>query len=185
MAEENESVTIPPTRPLEWRPLADALGLVPGPVADAVRAGHVPGARVAPVEDELADTAEFCAAYGVAPELTANCVLVRGRGGGRDIHAAVLVLASDRADVNRAVKKHLGASRLSFARTEEAEELTGMTTGGITPIGLPAGWPILLDTAVAALSDVLIGGGGRTAKILVPGRDLAALPGAEVLALAL
>ncbi|MGP9536652.1 YbaK/EbsC family protein [Brachybacterium sp. AOP43-C2-M15] len=173
------------TLPLTWTPLADSLDLVAPPTAEAVRAGAVPNARVAPVEDHLADTAAFCEAYGVDETTTANCVIVKGRGGGQDIRAAVLVLASDRADVNRAVKKHLGASRLSFARTEDTEELTGMTSGGVTPVGLPAGWPVLIDPAVAALDEVLIGGGVRTAKILAPGRELAELPGAEVVAVAL
>lgn len=171
--------------PLDWTPLTEALDLVAPATAEAARAGAAPSARVAPVEDHLADTAEFCAAYGVDESVTANCVIVKGRGGGQDILAAVLVRASDRADVNRTVKKHLGASKLSFAPGELTEELTGMTGGGVTPIGLPEGWPVLIDPAVAELDEALIGGGVRTSKILVPGRELAALPGAEVVPLAL
>lgn len=173
------------TLPLTWTPLIDSLDLVALPAAEAVRAGAVPSARVAPVEDHLADTAAFCEAYGVDETTTANCVIVKGRGGGKDILAAVIVLASDRADVNRTVKKHLGASKLSFARTEDTEALTGMTSGGVTPAGLPADWPVLIDPAVAALDDVLIGGGVRTSKILVPGHELAELVGAEVVPVAL
>ncbi|MFI8775824.1 YbaK/EbsC family protein [Brachybacterium paraconglomeratum] len=172
------------TLPLTWNALLDSLDLLARPTVEAARAGAVPSARVATVEDHLADTAAFCAAYGVEESLTANCVIVKGRGGGQDIHAAVLVLASDRADVNRAVKKHLGASRLSFARHEDTEELTGMTSGGVTPVGLPDGWPVLIDPAVAALDEVLIGGGVRTAKIIAAGRELAELPGAEVVPVA-
>lgn len=172
------------TLPLAWIPLPEKLDLVAPPTAQAVRSGAIPSARVAPVEDHLADTAAFCEAYGVDESLTANCVIVKGRGGGQDIHAAVLVRASDRADVNRAVKKHLGASRLSFARHDDTEELTGMTSGGVTPVGLPDGWPVLIDPAVAALDEVLIGGGVRTSKILAPGRELAELPGAEVVPVA-
>lgn len=97
----------------------------------------------------------------------------------------MIVLASDRADVNRTVKKHLGASKLSFARTEDTEVLTGMTSGGVTPVGLPADWPVLIDPAVAVLDDVLIGGGVRTSKILVPGHELAELVGAEMVPVAL
>ena len=62
--------------------------------------------------------------------------------------AACLVLASDRADVNKTVRKHLDVRKISFASMEDAVAQTGMEYGGITPVGLPADWPILVDTAV-------------------------------------
>jgi prolyl-tRNA editing enzyme YbaK/EbsC (Cys-tRNA(Pro) deacylase) len=56
-----------------------------------------------------------------------------------------------------------------------------MEFGGITPIGLPAGWPILVDAAVAAMDAVVIGSGLRRSKIELPGAALGALPGAVVI----
>lgn len=166
---------------LEWTPLADGLDLVAPPVAEAARAGHVPGAEVVGIDADLADTAAFCEAYAVTPEASANCVVVEGRRGERTTMAAVMVLATDRADVNRTVRKHLGVRRISFADQTATESAPGMTSGGITPVGLPADWPILVDERVAAAEAVVIGGGVRGAKLLVPGAELAALPGAEVL----
>jgi prolyl-tRNA editing enzyme YbaK/EbsC (Cys-tRNA(Pro) deacylase) len=64
---------------------------------------------------------------------------------------------------------------------EEAVELTGMAYGGITPIGLPSGWPILIDQAVASAPEVVVGSGIRGSKLLVTGATLATLPGAEVI----
>lgn len=168
---------------LDWKPLADALDLVAAPVADA--AHLVPDARVAEIDATLADTAAFCEAYDVAPEASANCVLVFGRRGEQTTYAAVMVLATDRADVNRIVRKELGQRKMSFADQEQAQQLTGMTQGGITPIGLPQDWPILVDEAVAAAGRVVIGGGVRGSKILLDGADLAGLPNARVLALAI
>ncbi|MGH3158000.1 MAG: YbaK/EbsC family protein, partial [Streptosporangiaceae bacterium] len=55
-----------------------------------------------------------------------------------------------------------------------------MEYGGITPVGLPAGWPVLVDAAVAAAPRVVIGSGVRRSKLTVPGLVLARLPGAEV-----
>ncbi len=52
-------------------------------------------------------------------------------------------------------------------------------------VGLPVDWPILIDEAVVAAGPVVIGGGARGAKLLVDGAELAALPNARVLALAL
>ena len=46
---------------------------------------------------------------------------------------------------------------------------TGMEYGGITPVGLPDGWPILVDEAVAALDWIVIGSGIRGSKIALPG----------------
>ena len=168
---------------LAWAPLGQRLDLVAQPVATA--ADLVPGARVAAIDPTLADTAAFCEAYDVSPGASANCVVVSGRRGERTTFAAVMVLATDRADVNRAVRKELDVRKISFADQEEAQALTGMIQGGITPIGLPADWPLLIDEAVVAAGPVVVGGGVRDAKILIDGADLARLPGARVLPLAI
>lgn len=168
---------------LSWEPALEHLELVAPPVAEALPG--VPGARVAAIDAALADTASFCAAYDVAPESSANCVVVEGRRGDVTRRAAVMVLATDRADVNRVVRRHLGVRKISFADQGVAEQLTGMEQGGITPIGLPADWPVLVDAAVVAAGPVVIGAGLRGAKLLVDGAALVRLPGAEVLDLAL
>ncbi|MCU1537094.1 MAG: YbaK/prolyl-tRNA synthetase associated region [Humibacillus sp.] len=140
---------------------------------------------MASIDAGLADTAAFCDAYDVAPEASANCVVVEGRRGEETTYAAVVVLAVDRADVNRIVRRHLGVRKISFADQARAEELTGMQQGGITPVGLPAGWPVLVDARVVAAGPVVIGAGLRDAKLLVHGSTLADLPGATVLELAM
>ena len=94
--------------------------------------------------------------------------------------AACLVFATTRADVNGVVRRHLDVRKASFAPMAEAVELTGMEYGGITPLGLPAGWPILIDAEVAAAPAVVVGSGVRRSKLVLPGRALAALPGAVV-----
>ncbi|MCG7310332.1 YbaK/EbsC family protein [Brachybacterium sp. ACRRE] len=176
---------------LDWTPALESsdagasvdapLALLAPPVAAALRAGHAPSAEVTEIDPGLADTAEFCERYEVPLEASANCVVVLGRRGEARTHAAVMVLATDRADVNKRVRKHLDARKISFADQSEVEEATGMTSGGITPVGLPESWPILVDERVAAAPLVVIGGGTRGAKLLVPGSELASLPGAEVL----
>lgn len=166
---------------LTWLPAADHPELVAPPVAAAL--ALVPGVRVAEIDASLADTASFCAAYDVAPEASANCVVVEARRGEVTTLAAVMVLASDRADINRVVRKHLGARKISFADQAMTEQLTHMQQGGITPIGLPGDWPILVDEGVASAGLVVIGAGVRGAKLLLDGAELAKLPGAEVIAL--
>ena len=167
---------------LTWVAASDRPDLLAPPVAAALE--HVPGVRVAAIDATLADTAAFCAAYDVAPEASANCVVVEARRGEETTLAAVMVLATDRADINRVVRKHLGARKISFADQAKAQELTGMQQGGITPVGLPGEWPVLVDEAVAAAGPVVVGAGVRGAKLLLDGAALAALPTAEVIALA-
>jgi prolyl-tRNA editing enzyme YbaK/EbsC (Cys-tRNA(Pro) deacylase) len=167
---------------LSWEPATRHTSLLAAPVADAI--GTVASARVAPIDPTLADTAAFCEAYDVAMEHSANCVVVAGKRGGEVRYAAVLVLASMRADINGAVRRHLDVRKISFAPMDQAVELTDMEYGGITPIGLPADWPVLVDEAVVAAGRVVIGSGLRASKVLVDSADLAALPTAAVISLA-
>jgi len=150
-------------------------------VADALaawpRAGDV---RAAPIDPEVADTAAFCAEYGVEMADSANCVVIAGRRGDVTRYAACMVLATARADVNGVVRRRLEARKASFAPMADAVTLTGMEYGGITPIGLPATWPILVDAAVLERDVVVIGSGLRRSKIALPAAALVELPNAEV-----
>lgn len=136
---------------------------------------------VAEIDPQLADTAAFCARYDVPLELSANCVVVEGRRGGEVRYAACVVLATTRADVNGAVRRRLEARKASFAPMDVAVSETGMEYGGITPLGLPSGWLLLVDRAVVETPYVVVGSGVRRSKLVVPGPSLASLPGAEVL----
>jgi prolyl-tRNA editing enzyme YbaK/EbsC (Cys-tRNA(Pro) deacylase) len=159
----------------------DRPDLLAEPVAAALR-GWPPAARVrvAPIDPALADTAAFCEAYGVPLDASANCVVVAGRRAAEVRYAACMVLATTRADVNTVVRRRLEARKASFAPMDDAVALTGMAYGGITPIGLPAGWPVLVDARVAAAGDVVIGSGVRHSKLVLPGELLPDLPGAAV-----
>ena len=164
---------------LTFVPASDAPQLVAEPVKPHLQNGL----WVSEIDPELADTAAFCEHYDIGLEMSANCVVVEARRAERTWHAACLVLATTRADVNGVVRKHLGARKISFAPMETAVSLTGMEYGGITPVGLPADWPILVDENVIGQDRVIIGSGIRGSKILVPTSVLASLPAAEVMAL--
>ncbi len=153
-------------------PVAHALKLLDP--ADAALVG------VAEIDPGLADTAAFCEAYGSPLDGSANCVVVAGRRGETVSYAACLVLATTRADVNGLVRKRLNARKASFAPIDDAVAITGMEYGGITPIGLPDDWPVLVDAAVAVAPAVVIGSGVRHSKLALPGALAARLPGAEV-----
>jgi prolyl-tRNA editing enzyme YbaK/EbsC (Cys-tRNA(Pro) deacylase) len=141
------------------------------PVAAA--AGLVPDAEVAPIDATLADTAAFCTAYEVPAEASANCVVVEGRRAERVVRAAVMVLADRPGRRQQGGPQTPGRAQAVVHGSEAAQELTGMRQGGITPVGLPRDWAILVDAAVVAAGPVVIGGGVRGAKLLVDGADLA------------
>jgi prolyl-tRNA editing enzyme YbaK/EbsC (Cys-tRNA(Pro) deacylase) len=154
--------------------------LLAEPVRAALDARPDAEVYVVEIDPQLADTAQFCAAYDVRPEISANCVVVAGRRGGEQRVAACMVLATTRADVNNVVKRRLDVRKASFLPMDEAVAATGMEYGGITPIGLPAGWPVLVDGAVAELSWTVVGSGVRRSKLALSGATLASWPGAEV-----
>jgi prolyl-tRNA editing enzyme YbaK/EbsC (Cys-tRNA(Pro) deacylase) len=155
-------------------PVAAALAAWKGAVA-------VEEIGVAEIDPALADTAAFCERYGVGLQESANCVVVAARRAGETRLAACVVLATTRADVNGLVRRHLGARRASFAPMDVAIAETGMEYGGITPVGLPESWPILIDATVPLVPWVVVGSGVRRSKLVMPGRVFAELPGAVVL----
>jgi len=173
-------MTAPRIGTLTWLPATERPDLLGAPVAAAL--SLLPGAVwVAEIDDDLADTAAFSEAYAVPLEVSANCVVVAARRAGQTTLAACVVLATTRADVNGLVRRHLGARKASFAPQDVAVAESGMAYGGITPVGLPRDWPVLVDPAVEGSDFVVIGSGTRGSKLAVAGSLLAALPTAEVL----
>ena len=127
----------------------------------------------------LADTAAFCEAYGYSTDISANTIVV-GSKTDPPVYAACVVLATSRLDVNGTVRRKLGARKVSFAPADATAEVTGMVMGGVTMFGLPDGLPIWIDAEVMRRDRIIVGGGSRGLKLLVPVAALAALPGAEV-----
>jgi len=118
------------------------------------------------IDPDHADTATFCRVYGYAEEDCGNCILVRSRGA-EPRYAACVVAETRRLDVNRTVKRLLGVRKASFAPTEDAEAVTGMRSGGVTPFALPDGLPVYVDPWLLSRERVVVGGGSRGLKIVV------------------
>lgn len=135
--------------------------------------------EILPCDPALADTAAFCAHYGIPPEESGNTIVVATKKEPRR-HAACLVLATTRLDVNHAVRRLLGGQKLSFASGEETAALTGMMMGGVTVFGLPPDLPIYIDAAVMGASTVVVGGGSRSCKVRVAPEILRRIPNAVI-----
>ncbi|MGH3909269.1 MAG: YbaK/EbsC family protein [Pseudonocardiaceae bacterium] len=168
---------------LHSRPALDAPELLAEPVRVALRAlspEQTVRCAVAEIDPALADTTALCEHYDLPLHTSANCVVVTGKRAGEQRWAGCVVLATTRADVNGVVRRWLDVRKASFAAQDDAVERTGMEYGGITPLGLPADWSLLLDPAVVEADLLVVGSGLRRSKLLLPGEVLAALPGAEV-----
>jgi len=162
---------------LKLLPALEHPELVPTVVYAALR--YVPAAQVFPIDPDHADTENLARAYDLPMEIMANAVLVQGRRGGDERQACCMTLAHRRVDVNNVVRRRLDVRKASFAPMDLAVAASGMEYGGITPIGLPADWPVWVDAAVTDSDLVCIGAGNRTAKLILPGADLLNLPGAQ------
>ncbi len=158
--------------------------LLATPTKDATTANKLGEVLVSEIDPSLADTAAFCEQYDIGLEVSANCVIVKAKRGEKVTYAAIMILATDQADVNNVIRRTLDARKISFAPMDEATSLTSMEFGGINPIGLPPDWPILVDTKVANLDRAIIGSGLRKSKILTTGQVIATLPNTQVLPLA-
>ena len=161
--------------------------LLAPPVFEALRglvASGVPESKIFGVtinSDEESDTDLWCPRYGIPFGSTGNVVVVHTHKTRKapPEFAAALVTADTRADLNGVVKHTLEVSKVSFAPIAAAVEATGMESGGMSPVGLPAGWPILVDQHILAIPKLYIGSGIRPSKLVVAGSLFADLPGVQ------
>ena len=144
-------------------------------VLDALGAPY----EVMHIDPALADTAEFCAHYGIPLAQSVNTIVVASKKEPKQ-YCACLVLATTRLDVNHAVRKLMGVARVSFATGEETRALTGMLIGGVTVFALPPEMPIYVDERVMAPDWVIVGGGGRSTKIKLAPDVVRRLPNVTV-----
>ena len=158
--------------------MSDSDDQVPATVRAAMEASGL-DYEIMECDPELADTAVFCERYGHAMEDSANAILVKSKTGEEKFVACVL-LATTRLDVNKVVRKKMGARKVSFADPEETKRITGMELGGVTPPGLPADLPLWVDARVMERPFVILGAGTRSAKIKVSPEYFLKLPQTEV-----
>jgi prolyl-tRNA editing enzyme YbaK/EbsC (Cys-tRNA(Pro) deacylase) len=182
------SPALPTLGDLAWEPALGRPDLLADPVATALTAWAGVDERAAAqvavteIDPDHADTATLNEVHGLAPEASANCVLVAGRRGDVERIAACVVAATTFADVNSRVRRLLDARKASFLGTDRATAESGMEYGGITPVGLPGDWRVLVDVRFAAPGSLaLMGSGLRRSKLLMPGPLLCAMPGVEVI----
>jgi prolyl-tRNA editing enzyme YbaK/EbsC (Cys-tRNA(Pro) deacylase) len=175
-------MSLPTIATLTSLPAAEHPELVAEPTARALAAWpDAASVAVVEIDPDLADTAALTRAYDLPLEASGNCVVVGGSRSGEERIAACVVPADARADVNSLVKRLLDVRKASFLPVERAVAESGMEYGGITPVGLPGAWRLLVDARLLTVPTVVLGSGVRRSKLLLPGAALATLPGVEVI----
>lgn len=174
-------MTLPRLGTLDWLPALEHLDLLAAPVAQALGSwSRATEAAVVAIDPAHADTAVMAQVHDLPLDTGANCVVVGGQRAGEERVAACLVRSDTRVDVNGVVRRLLDVRKASFLPMEQAVSVSGMEHGGITPVGLPAGWRLLVDPRVLEMPVALVGSGLRRSKLLLPGEAVAELPGVEV-----
>ncbi|HSW37493.1 MAG TPA: YbaK/EbsC family protein [Candidatus Saccharimonadales bacterium] len=167
---------------LTFKPIAESYDLVARPIKGSLEGTELSEAIfVTQIDPKLADTASFCREYDIGLDISTNCLIVEAKRADKTWYAACLILATDMADVNGLVRRQLDARKISFAPMDTALLLSKMEYGGITPLGLPADWPILIDEAIMKNQVVVVGGGVRVSKIAVETKIFRSLPNATIM----
>ena len=115
---------------------------------------------------------------GVDPELVYKTIVVSREARGKTILA--LVPGHSELDL-KALARVLGEKKVYLATHKQAEKLTGLKTGGISPLALiNRGFQVVVDMSAQALSEIYISGGQRGLNIRIPTEALIKLTTAKV-----
>jgi len=155
--------------------------LAPSTFAAMAAADLLDAVGVVEIDPAISDTSSTQVAFGLSMDTLANCVIVGGKREGVEKIAGCVILATGRADVNNLVKRSLDVRKVSFLPLDRAVDMTAMEYGGITPIGLPEGWAVLVDRRVVDTDLLVIGSGIRRSKLLLPGEIFLHIPGVQVI----
>jgi len=114
---------------------------------------------------------------GVPPEQVFKTIVVRREGKGKPI----LALTPGPSEVDlKALAKALGEKKLILPSEKEAERLTGLQAGGISPLALlNKGFQVVIDEIAILYDEIYISGGQRGLDIRLPVDALVELTGAE------
>ena len=114
---------------------------------------------------------------GQTPQQVVRSILFRL---GQDQYALALIAGPEQLSW-KALRRHFAQSRLTMASADEVLNVTGYVIGAVSPFGLPAPIPVLIDESVTAQAEVSIGSGERGTTVILPTDELLrALPQAVV-----
>jgi Cys-tRNA(Pro)/Cys-tRNA(Cys) deacylase len=118
---------------------------------------------------------------GVPLEMVFKTIVVRRESKGKPILA--VVPGTSEVDL-KALAKILGEKKLRLPTEHEAEHLTGLQAGGISPLALiNKGFQVVIDSRAEQLGEIHISGGQRGLNISLMAESLVRLTNAKVAAI--
>lgn len=113
----------------------------------------------------------------VPPEQVFKTIVVVREGRGKPVLA--VVPGPEEVDL-KALAKALGEKKVSVPTQKEAERLTGLQAGGISPLALMnRGFQVIIDASAQDLEEIYVSGGQRGLNIRLPAGALAQLTNAR------
>ncbi|MBK8901203.1 MAG: aminoacyl-tRNA deacylase [Anaerolineaceae bacterium] len=128
------------------------------------------------------DAEKIAIQLGVPPEQVFKTLVVAAPKDGRSPTKPMLTLipANRQLDLKK-LAKLVGAKKLKLATHQEAEAMTGLQVGGISPLALiNKGFAIYLDERAEAQPRIFVSAGERGTQIKLAPKDLRQLTGARV-----
>jgi Cys-tRNA(Pro)/Cys-tRNA(Cys) deacylase len=105
-------------------------------------------------------------------------IVVRREGKGKPI--LVLVPGSSEVDL-KSLARAVAEKKLHLPTEREAEQLTGLQAGGISPLALiNRGFQVVLDSSALNFTHIHVSGGQRGLNILISVKDLISLTHARL-----
>jgi Cys-tRNA(Pro)/Cys-tRNA(Cys) deacylase len=128
--------------------------------------------------EEKIGALEAAALIGVSPDQVYKTIVVAREGKGK----AILAVAPGTAEVNlKALAKAVGEKKLILPSERQAEALTGLQAGGISPLALiNRGFQVVIDQSAEKFDQIYISGGQRGLDIRLPLADLIKLVNARL-----
>jgi Cys-tRNA(Pro)/Cys-tRNA(Cys) deacylase len=115
---------------------------------------------------------------GIPPEQVFKTIVITRPGRGKPILA--VVPGSSEVDLKR-VAQATGEKKVHLPTEKEAEQLTGLQAGGISPLALiQRGFQVLVDQSASSYERIFISGGQRGLNIELPVGDLVKLTHARL-----
>lgn len=128
--------------------------------------------------DTFHSAEEVAEMLGAPPHIVYKTLVVEPAGGGKP---ALALVASDRSLDLKKLAAAMGVKKVSMAAHKDAERLTGLKAGGISPLALThKSWAVYLDQPAAELEHVILSAGQRGTQVRVPTAALIALLRARV-----
>lgn len=131
--------------------------------------------------EELRDAQVIANEFGVpAGQVFKTLVVPAAKGGTRPGKPMLVMVPADRQLDLKKLARVVKVKKLKMATHAQAEEMTGLQVGGISPLGLlNKGFAVYLDDCAQQYEQIYVSAGQRGLNLKLPVKDLIRVTGAR------